>query len=269
MALDFSSTVISKGPTWKGFSALRFLIIFGASYCDVGYEYSISPIPSDDQPLGVEFPGATYAELNAPNWVGHLIKTYAPGNKLLVYNYAKGGSRVYNVKNQIQVMFQRQLSSKPASAPWTAEDTLFITWVGINDAAWGSEHEENLQKLFEAQETLYESGARNFLFVNVPPINRAPAKGQELNYINWNTELTKAATLFATTHRDATVMIYSSWDTFTALLDDPTAHGFPAEDACKAHASVWVDHLHPTSQVHDFIARDMFSFLTAQTAFDG
>ncbi|KAJ6461028.1 hypothetical protein C8R45DRAFT_1081036 [Mycena sanguinolenta] len=269
MASDFSSTLISKGPTWKGFNALKFLVIFGASYCDVGFEYSVSPIPSYDQPLGVEFPGATYAESNAPNWVGHLIKKYAPQNKFLVYNYAKGGSRVYNVKNQIQVMFKRHISLKPASAPWTAEDTIFITWVGINDAAWGAEHEENLQKLFEAQETLYESGGRNFLFVNVPPINRAPANGRELNYVNWNIELNKAATLFATTHPDATVMIYSSWDTFTALLDNPVAHGFPVEDTSRADASIWVDHLHPTSRVHDFIARDMSSFLTAQAAFDG
>jgi len=269
MALEFPSTVVSKGPSWKGFEALKFLVIFGASYCDIGYYYTKSSIPSYDQPLGVEFPGTTYAEQDAPNWVGHLITAYAPPNKLLVYDYAEGGSRVHSVKNQIQVMFKQHTSQKPTWAPWTAQDTLFVTWVGINDAAWGSEHEDNLQKLFEAQETLYNSGARNFLFVNVPPINRSPAKGKELNYVNWNLELEKAAALFATAHPDATVMIYSSWDTFNSLLDDPAAHGFPVEDVRKANASIWVDHLHPTSRVHDLVARDMSAFLKAQAAFDG
>ncbi len=60
-----------------------------------------------------------------PNWVGHLITNYPPANQLLVYDYAKGGSRVYQVKNQIQIMFNRQIGQKPPWAPWTAEDTLF------------------------------------------------------------------------------------------------------------------------------------------------
>jgi phospholipase/lecithinase/hemolysin len=63
-------------------------------------------------------------------------------------------------------------------------------------------------------------------------------------------------------------MIYSSWDTFNALLDDPVAYGFPAEDVRKANGSIWVDHLHPTSAVHHFLARDMFAFLIGQAVFD-
>lgn len=95
----------------------------GASYADVGYEYATLSVPTYDNPLGVEFPGATYAEPGEPNWVGHLITNYS--SRLLVYNYAKGGSRVHNVKNQIQVMFQGHIAEKPAWAPWTAADTLF------------------------------------------------------------------------------------------------------------------------------------------------
>ncbi|KAJ7148724.1 hypothetical protein C8R43DRAFT_1088345 [Mycena crocata] len=267
MASEFPSTAIQIGPSWCGFESLKFLVIFGASYSDVGYEYGDkTSIPTYDQPLGVEFPGATYVEEGEPNWVGHLITNYNPGPKqLLVYNYAKGGSRVQNVRNQIEVMFLQHIAAKPTWAPWTAEDTLFITWVGINDSAY--DHAQNLEKLFEHQETVYNTGARNFLFVNVPPIDRAPAKGKRLSYINWNTELKKAAALFATTHPEATVMIYSSWDTFNVLLDDPEAHGFQVQDVRKAGASIWVDHLHPTSKVHDFVARDMSAFLCAQPAF--
>ncbi|KAF7374855.1 hypothetical protein MSAN_00371500 [Mycena sanguinolenta] len=227
MPSDFPSTVISKGPSWKGFDALKFLVIFGDSYSDVGYNHLQSPIPSHDQPLGVEFPGSTSAEPDEPNWVGHLITNYAPASPLVVYDYAMGGARVGLVKIQIETMFKVQLGEETDWAPWTAKDTLFITWVGINDAAWSSEHGDNLKTLFDAQETLYNTGARNYLFINVPPIDRAPAKGYAENYINWNTALTDAATQFAAAHPDATVLIYSAWDTFTALLDDPASHGFP------------------------------------------
>ncbi|KAJ6493980.1 hypothetical protein C8R47DRAFT_1117936 [Mycena vitilis] len=267
MGSEFPSAVLNKGPTWRGLGALKFLVIFGDSYSDVGYEYADASIPSDDEPLGVEFPGATYAEVDQANWVGHFVTNYA-ASQLLVYDYAKGGSRVHNMRNQVEVMFQRQISHKPAWAPWTAEDTLFITWVGINDAAWGSDQTQNVETLFNSQGTLYINGARNFLFVNVPAINRSPAKGRAPNYVNWNVELNKSAALFARTHPDATVMIYSAWDTFNAMFDDPVAHGFPLEDTSKACASMWVDHLHPTSKVHDFVARDMSAFLSAQSPTD-
>ncbi|KAF8206380.1 SGNH hydrolase-type esterase domain-containing protein [Mycena galopus ATCC 62051] len=269
MASAFPSTLVSKSPSWQGFDRIKFLVIFGDSYSAVGYSDTVTAVPSDDEPLGVEFPGCTYAEPDEPNWVGHLITNYPPAQQLLVYDYAIGGSRVALVKAQIEVTFKLQISQKPAWAPWTAEDALFITWVGINDAAYGSRHEDNLKTLFEGQETLYNSGARNFLLVNIPPIDRAPAKGYKKNYINWNTELKTTAAQFAEAHPDTTVMIYSSWDTFNALFDDPVSHGFPAEDVGKAGKSMWVDYLHPTSKVHDFVARDMSAFLSSQAAFDG
>ncbi|KAJ7025596.1 hypothetical protein C8F04DRAFT_1046409 [Mycena alexandri] len=264
MASEFPSTVLSKGPSWRGFNALKFLVIFGDSYSDVGYDPSCD-LPTLEEPLGVEFPGITYAEPDGANWVGHLITNYS--STLLVYDYAKGGARANDVKNQIQATFTPHTGQRPPWTPWTAEVTLFVSWVGINDAAWSSEHAGNLEILFEGQETLYNSGAKNFLFINIPQISRAPAKGYKSHYINWNTELKKAVAQFAAAHADATVMIFSALDTFDAIFNDPAAHGFPAEDVSKAGASIWVDYLHPTSKVHDFVARDVAAFLSAQTAF--
>jgi hypothetical protein len=70
-----------------------------------------------------------------------------------------------------------------------------VTWVGINDCAfvhsiwcswfeidppeldrYGPDHEEDIRHLFEIQEELYKVGARNFLLIDVPPINRSPAR---------------------------------------------------------------------------------------------
>ena len=38
----------------------------------------------------------------------------------------------------------------------------------------GEDITKDMVKLIDLQELLYDAGARNFLFVNVPPTNRAP-----------------------------------------------------------------------------------------------
>jgi len=100
------------------------LLSSGDSYSDVRYD-DTSPHPTRENPLGVEFPGFTYAEPEEPNWVGHLITEYSPNPNLLVYDYAMGGSRIYNVKNQVERQFLEHAGKKPDWAPWSAGDTIF------------------------------------------------------------------------------------------------------------------------------------------------
>jgi len=67
-----------------------------------------------------------------------------------------------------------------------------VTWVGINDLAYQtvdlcfitnaepcyrytSDSAPKLQQLFELQGHLYERGARNFCYIDVPPMDRSPA----------------------------------------------------------------------------------------------
>ncbi|KAJ7061995.1 hypothetical protein C8F01DRAFT_1368676 [Mycena amicta] len=252
---QFPSKVLQKSSSWQGLDSLKFLIIFRLRL--------FIARSNAKQPSRHPIPGDTYTEFpELPNWVGHLIKTHAPENDWLVFDYAVGGARVHDVGHQVRLGFEKDIADGPSHAEWSPNDSLFVTWVGINDSAYTSEHAENMAKLFAAQEKLYNRGARNFLFINIPPIDRAPAHGHEANYINWNTELDKAAASFAAAHSDCTVMIFSAWETFHALLDDPVAHGFRAGDESKAYGSVWVDYLHPTSRVHDFVALDVVVFLT-------
>jgi hypothetical protein len=67
--------------------------------------------------------------------------------------------------------------------------------------------------------------------------------------------------------KDITAMIYSSYDTFTCVLDDPIFHGFTFEDIRKENGGIWYDHLHPTSVMHNIIANDIAQFLSDQPAF--
>jgi len=146
--------------------------------------------------------------------------------------------------------------------------------------------------LFSAQEQLYEAGARNFLFVNLPPIERSPGcvkaarRAKETGmpsilrgikpldrsqvFKEWNHKLALSVRAFCDSHlEDITAMIYSSHDTFTRVLDDPGSYGFAIGDVDKEGGAIWYDNLHPTTAMHDLVAKEIASLLAGQPAFVG
>ncbi|THH20678.1 hypothetical protein EW146_g716 [Bondarzewia mesenterica] len=269
-AIFSSSTTLRLGPHWPGLSGLRHLIVFGDSYSAIGYG-PLGPKPTPKEPLGLKFPGLTYNERDLPNWVGYIVSARS---NLLVYDYAAGGQRVSGVSTQVTRQFLPLAGQKPEWAPWGASDSLFVTWVGINDCAFLSSSEPSLVKdviedLFSLQEKLYEAGARNFLYINVPPINRSPAVPATKSadpkhsepYKMWNYNLMETAKEFTLSHPDITALVFSSWDTFNRVLDDPVAFGFNGDDGRKRGGGIWYDHLHPTSKMHGIIAKDVSEFL--------
>ena len=152
-----------------------------------------------------------------------------------------------------------------------------------------------MEALKGAHQRLFDAGARNFLFINLPPVERSPGMlngvhsskpkkksshiisllvaSSRLNagqiYKDWNKALSKTVRQFANTHypEEITAMIYSSYDTFTRVLDDPISYGFTFEDVRKEGGGIWYDNLHPTSRMHDIIAADMAQFLGDQFEF--
>ena len=52
---------------------------------------------------------------------------------------------------------------------------IIVTWVGINDVLRKSgTPQTQLTLLFDSQELIYDTGARKFVFLKVPPIERSP-----------------------------------------------------------------------------------------------
>lgn len=50
-----------------------------------------------------------------------------------------------------------------------------MIWIGVNDVGMGLNPTKQLKVLFEAHDLLYNAGARNFVYFNVPPTDRSPA----------------------------------------------------------------------------------------------
>ena len=55
--------------------------------------------------------------------------------------------------------------------------------------------------------------------------------------------------------------MYSSWDLFNKVHDDLKAFGFTQSDVKKRGGRIWMDHIHPTSRMHEIIADDLDEFL--------
>ncbi|KAJ7592777.1 hypothetical protein C8J56DRAFT_778881, partial [Mycena floridula] len=125
-------------------------------------------------------------------------------------------------------------------------------WFGINDC--GRIDDEDLdaiiEKILDATHRLYISaGARNCIFIDVPPIDRC-AWGWS-NLVHY-----QAATYFwGPRDTQATVFWFSAHATFTNILDEPESYGFIAEDV-KVEGTIWSDGLHPTTgAVHEILAK--------------
>lgn len=71
--------------------------------------------------------------------------------------------------------FSGSVASKPSYASWTADNSLFAVWMGVNDVG-NSYYKSNetellgmiMEDYFEQVEIMFTAGARNFAFLNVP-----------------------------------------------------------------------------------------------------
>ncbi|QSZ35117.1 hypothetical protein DSL72_007982 [Monilinia vaccinii-corymbosi] len=90
---------------------------------------------------------------------------------------------VISVAGQIENVFFPTYAGKPETAPWSSNNTLFAFFDGVNDVGnpwWlGVAATDNLNERIMAVyhgliDQLYYTGARNFAFLNVPPVDRSP-----------------------------------------------------------------------------------------------
>ncbi|KAG6818611.1 hypothetical protein H0H93_003475 [Arthromyces matolae] len=143
--------------------------------------------------------------------------------------------------------FKQILAPKPDGAHWNSSNSLFAFWIGINDVGnsfgWSNitGHEpafytKILTRLESQLEVLYEEGARSFLFLTVPPTDRAPLFLQQGTQVvnrlhpliaNYNAQLATIVKNFQSKHRDLDqVTVFDTQRIFNTLLDNANALGF-------------------------------------------
>lgn len=147
---------------------------------------------------------------------------------------------VISMKEQIQNQYLPTYGSAPASAPFSSSDSLFAFFIGINDVgnSWWLSNATTLYDQIFAEyggllDQVYETGARNFLFLTVPPVNLAPLTLENGDYAIenegkmidvWNEKLKNMTTAFNARHANASnIFIHDTHGVFDKALKDPTA----------------------------------------------
>ncbi|KAF7431070.1 hypothetical protein PC9H_006788 [Pleurotus ostreatus] len=272
-------------------AGVNYWFSFGDSYTQTGFDPS-GAIPSLANPIGnPPFPGFTAT--GGANWVGFGTTTFNK-SKIFTYNYAYGGATidanlvapytptVISLTQQVD-QFLTTVANKPPSTPWTSANSLFSVFIGINDignsyylsgdrAAFSDTLLNAEFALVQKLQSCSDSGARNFLFVNVPPIDRSPlvrtlpdnhARLAEKTVIQgFNTKLAAKIAAFKANHTGVETYTWDSSATFTRILDSPTTYGFrDATTFGDGTGIFWGNNYHPSSQAHQLFAQDVATVL--------
>ncbi|KAI0345104.1 hypothetical protein BDW22DRAFT_1325510 [Trametopsis cervina] len=301
ISVALTVTAVSSKLTW---GTTKYLFTFGDSYTTDGFNIS----------AGVNSPTPGFTSSNGPNWVQLLSGTYNITDTK-TFNLASGGATidsnlvqpylptVLSIVNQVS-QFKQYLSHKPSGAQWNSSNSLFAFWIGINDVgnsfAWSNIssstqqhafHKKLMTTLFSQVETLYDSGARSFLFLTVPPTNRAPLILEQGNTAvtkisaalsDYNTQLTSSVKSFRAKHNDLDqVTVFDTQPIFNTLLDNAKTLGFvnstgfcdfyqngtpntntQIQPCAPVSSYFWLNSLHPLFTVHNILAHAIATSLS-------
>lgn len=305
------SAVAAPTCTWSSWKNVKNLFIFGDSYTQTGFDVN-GVQPNAANPFGnPAYPG--YTSSNGPNWVGFLTTTYN-ASFIKTYNMAYGGATVdsalvtpyaptvLSLKDQVQNEFLPRYGSQPADVHWKAADSLFAFFIGINDVgnSWWLNNATLYDAIFTRYtgllEQVYKTGARNFLFLSVPPVNLAPltlnkddggwsVENEGKIILDWNKRLTSMTAVFKKKHADANLFVHDTYKVFNDVIKDPRAYPQTTglknvTSYCAAYANgtptwytkdpscqyavneyLWLNELHPTFPVHNATAASIAKFL--------
>ncbi|EME46056.1 carbohydrate esterase family 16 protein [Dothistroma septosporum NZE10] len=291
---------------WPGWSGISHMFVFGDSYTTTGFEVNGTQ-PSAANPFGnPPYPG--YTSSNGPNWIDFLTTTW---NQSFVetINLAYGGATVdgalippylptvLSVRQQVNDDYLPSYATHPETFDWRSKDTLFAIFIGINDVGnaygWSNStvvFDKVLTEYAGLVDKLYQSGAKNFLFLEVPPVDRSPltqAAGSSAQSIekeaiaSWNDRVAHIAQNLSTTHQDATTFVFDTNALFTQVLNKPSSYKetSPYKNTtgyCEAYENgtpswytkydnctyavdeyFWLNTLHPTFRMHNVTAKQI------------
>lgn len=224
--------------------------------------------------------------------MGYVTEQYNT-SLVLTYDWAYYGADVSNAIINTGVTtdviaqvaeFEDALVPAPSTAPWTAENTLFAVWIGVNDIGecfWEQTEyttcpiDDVMTQYFSLLQQLYDDGARQFVLNTVPPFYKAPTfdaytdedlAGLLSNLDAYNAALESGMTSFKANNSDITLgQVFNTTSYFWDVLDDPTSYGLDSDITCAnadGTTCVWYDGYHPGQAIHKLVAQGFVEALT-------
>ncbi|KAH8197765.1 hypothetical protein TruAng_008054 [Truncatella angustata] len=243
--------------------SLEKLVVLGDSYSRVGFT-STGTQPSASNPFG----NTATTSSGGNNWVQFLTLKYNE-SAFLTYDYALSGAtvNVSIIENTIGVDIVTEadtfLSAYGSNSTFGGGGIIYAFWIGINDinkSYLGDDYAgidldiyaEVIDSYYQVVSKLYDSGARNFLFLNVPPLEKAPtilqSSSNSTKYplmqravADYNEKLYKMVRQVRHNFAYTSVFFYDAHALFDAVLADPSQYGETASihdttSYCKDYA---------------------------------
>ena len=274
-----SFAVLLAFPAGLFAESLSPMVVFGDSLSDTGNLYiatgGLEPappnyttglftdgpdsVPSTNNPLGVwvqQLAGMRGITSPAPSLAGGT--DYAYGGALTGHDPNSGG--VPWVTDQVNMY----LSSNPGGVSASA---LYVFWAGANDIFQGVSPATAVSNLTANVNALYGAGARDFMWLDMPPLGDTPdgigsGYGGELNELSEEYNSDWLAAIGLLDGEDPGIDIYGV-DVYTLVEDmlaDPGAYGFtnvtdPAQGLdVNPNTYLFWDGVHPTTVGHFWVA---------------
>lgn len=323
-----SSLPGSQPKAWFNWHETNFLLAFGDSYTYVqgtaglqnysfigdlqNFSYTPKELLSDEivqNQIGTSAGG--------PNWVEYLTGCFSglPSQcKTQLWDFAFAGSDVsveytplhhnFSVSLQNQII-QWATYAKPVLKP-ELKKSLVAVWIGINDISdsekytfprnnatdFPSFYQEIINTEFAALETVYEAGYKNYLFMNLPPLDKTPSNLQTATPLpnltmieSYNTILASAASSFQTSHPGSKAMVFDTYGYLFHILEHPAEYGiknttaycprYDAPDISTNYAAYgcdrideyfWYNSGHITFKIHQLLAGAVAEFLVEESS---
>ncbi|KAH7354026.1 hypothetical protein B0T11DRAFT_287843 [Plectosphaerella cucumerina] len=325
-----SGLVASRGIDWAN---TKHVIAFGDSYTYAyglhgRYKYSFigDYLPGNFSFTPEEllenyiYQNYTAQSAGGPNWIQHLTgcaveegRHYPVECEKQLWDFAFAGANtaeailplhwpftvpLVNQTQQYLTWADPVLRRKTCLDPSKA---LVAVWIGINDINDAYKlnltsrqlYAENIAATLTASADLYNAGYHNFLFLNLPPLDRNPGNlvrdrktpnATEIGW--WDEELRTQSAAFEAAHEDARALVFDANTLLHGVLDDPAPHGItnttnfcsgrdqwpavienPAQFGCPVPVAeyFWFDSGHIGTRAHKALADGIEKALAAET----
>ncbi|KAK0243216.1 hypothetical protein EDD85DRAFT_947362 [Armillaria nabsnona] len=181
-------------------------------------------------------------------WVDHLLRD----TSICVHNLAFPSATVEDdLPRQLSRFFTCFPKKSPSNSDVPTLDptkTIYVLYLCINDCGRTSsdELEAIVKALLGTVHDLYiKAGARNFVLVDVPPIDRSPGA------LDSSDEMQD-------------LFVFSSHKVLMDVLDDPLEYAFGENDPDDEGGAIWGDDLHLTPAVHAILVDHFLASFKAE-----
>lgn len=204
----------------------------------------------------------------------------------ITYNDFCNKNKLYkcDLKSQYEMFYNNMSNGRKFYSNWNSDNTIFGIYIGSVDVHLAQFMKKDItvfqiidrvvDAIINIAKKLYDTGAKNFIFMNVSPLENAPANTSgkhdyyKVNIPYFNEILNKQLEIFFNTYNNTNLIIYNLHNEYKYILNNYKKFEFISEkDGWFNNKDIdqnkyfWRDNTHITNKANEIIARDINDLL--------